>query len=112
MGKEPGTKAYRLLDPETNKIHVSRDVAFEETKAWPWNRLNSETEVVTSSFEIDGYDDTFEQSQVSTERMYTTDEVKSPGDTTPETQSRETRLSPVWLEEKRGEGRGREGYEI
>lgn len=94
LGKEPGTKAYRLLDPETNRIHVSRDVAFEETKAWSWNKLNGETKVVTSSFEIDGYNDTFEQSQMSTERMYTTDEDTSQGDKTPEAQSCETRLNP------------------
>lgn len=34
LGKESGTKAYRLLDPKTRRIHVSRDVVFEEKKAW------------------------------------------------------------------------------
>lgn len=36
LGKESGTKAYRLYDPLVNKIHVSRDVTFEENKSWPW----------------------------------------------------------------------------
>jgi hypothetical protein len=30
LGYESGTKGYRLLDPETNRIVVSRDVIFEE----------------------------------------------------------------------------------
>ena len=38
LGKEPGTKGYRLYDPENNRVHISRDVTFEETKPWPWNR--------------------------------------------------------------------------
>lgn len=36
LGKEPGTKAYRLYDPVSKRIHVSRDVVFEEAVAWPW----------------------------------------------------------------------------
>lgn len=38
LGKEPGTKAYRLYDPETNKVHVNRDDIFEEKKVWPWKQ--------------------------------------------------------------------------
>lgn len=36
FGKEPGTKAYRLYDPETKTICISRDVEFEEDKTWNW----------------------------------------------------------------------------
>ncbi|KAL8093109.1 hypothetical protein AgCh_035123 [Apium graveolens] len=36
LGKEPGTKAHRLYDPMNRKLHVSRDVTFEEKKAWLW----------------------------------------------------------------------------
>lgn len=34
LGKEPGTKACRLYDPDSKKIQVSRDVIFEENRAW------------------------------------------------------------------------------
>lgn len=37
LGKEPGTKAYRLFDPNTGAILVSRDVVFEEEKGWSWD---------------------------------------------------------------------------
>ena len=36
VGSEPGTKAYRLFNPVTQKIIVSRDVIFDETKGWDW----------------------------------------------------------------------------
>lgn len=36
LGTEPGSKAYRLLDPTTRKITVSRDVVFDESQSWKW----------------------------------------------------------------------------
>lgn len=42
LGKELGTKAYRLYDPESNRVLVSRDVVFAETEAWPWEGQNEE----------------------------------------------------------------------
>ena len=36
LGKEPGTKAYRLYDPINKRVLVSRDVIFEEKKQWAW----------------------------------------------------------------------------
>ncbi|KAG7594882.1 Ribonuclease H-like superfamily [Arabidopsis thaliana x Arabidopsis arenosa] len=40
VGTEPGSKAYRLLDPTARRIIVSRDVIFDENKGWKWS--NSE----------------------------------------------------------------------
>lgn len=31
------TKAFRLYDPETKTVCVSRDVVFEERKSWDWH---------------------------------------------------------------------------
>ena len=39
VGREPGTKAHRLYDPEEKKILVSRDVVFVEAKTWGWNSV-------------------------------------------------------------------------
>lgn len=38
LGTEPGSKAYRLYDPLTKKIVVSRDVVFDESKGWNWTK--------------------------------------------------------------------------
>ena len=38
LGVEPGSKAYRLYDPEKRRIVISRDVIFTEDKAWRWNK--------------------------------------------------------------------------
>ncbi|CAA7058194.1 unnamed protein product [Microthlaspi erraticum] len=40
LGTEPGSKAYRLLDPTSRKIIVSRDVVFQENKRWKWDNSN------------------------------------------------------------------------
>ena len=40
LGTEPGSKAYRLFDPHTQKVVVSRDVVFDEAKGWNWKYSN------------------------------------------------------------------------
>nr|GEW12475.1 ribonuclease H-like domain, reverse transcriptase, RNA-dependent DNA polymerase [Tanacetum cinerariifolium] len=42
LGNEPGSKAYRLFDPITQRICVSRDVKFKENKTWDWKDYMSE----------------------------------------------------------------------
>lgn len=36
LGIEPGSKAYRLYDPDSKRIVVSRDVFFDEKACWNW----------------------------------------------------------------------------
>lgn len=43
LGYEPGMKAYRLYNPATDRVHVSRDVVFEEERAWKWEQDGVET---------------------------------------------------------------------
>lgn len=40
LGKEPGSKAYRLYNPVEKRVCVSKDVVFEEDKPWPWENLD------------------------------------------------------------------------
>ncbi|GKE92727.1 ribonuclease H-like domain, reverse transcriptase, RNA-dependent DNA polymerase [Tanacetum coccineum] len=42
LGNEQGSKAYRLFDPTTQKIYVSRDVKFKENETWDWKDYISE----------------------------------------------------------------------
>ena len=51
LGTEPGSKAYRLYDPSTKRVIVSRDVIFEENKEWNWNKAKGSGE---STFSIVG----------------------------------------------------------
>ena len=37
LGTEPGSKAYRMFDPTNQRIVVSRDVTFDESKGWRWS---------------------------------------------------------------------------
>jgi len=41
LGVSEESKAYRLYDPVTKKIIISRDVIVEEDGRWNWN-MNSE----------------------------------------------------------------------
>lgn len=38
LGREPGMKGYRLYDPISKRVLVSRDVIFDEEKSWPWGQ--------------------------------------------------------------------------
>lgn len=41
LGKEHCTKAYRVYDPESGSVHVSRDVVLEEEKGWSWEKMET-----------------------------------------------------------------------
>jgi histone deacetylase 1/2 len=45
LGYEAGTKGYWLLDPSTNRLHVSRDVVFKEDQSWHWSNSSSGSKV-------------------------------------------------------------------
>ena len=72
LGTEPGSKAYRLVDPTSRRIVVSRDVVFDEDKGWNWKNVVPEISNIkefTISFGefgnrgIDRSDDTLEEQQ-------------------------------------------------
>jgi hypothetical protein len=37
IGYERDTKAFRVYDPEMRRVHVSRDVVFDEEAQWSWD---------------------------------------------------------------------------
>jgi hypothetical protein len=37
IGYKPGSKAYRVYDPATCHVHVSRDVMFDKAVSWDWS---------------------------------------------------------------------------
>lgn len=53
LGREPGTKGCRLLDPDSGKILVSRDVVCDEGKSWTWrDQQKTETTSTYGTFSI------------------------------------------------------------
>jgi len=54
IGYETGTKGYRVYDPVAKKLHISRDVIFEEGRAWDWN-LQGRSNAADSDFEVEQY---------------------------------------------------------
>lgn len=57
LGRETGTKGYRLFDPKANHIQVSRDVVFEEGKTWPWDQTEEkESELVVKFSGVNEYE--------------------------------------------------------
>lgn len=52
MGTEPGSKAYRLLNPSNNRIVVSRDVVFSEEKEWSWNEIEQTEHAKPGEFSV------------------------------------------------------------
>jgi hypothetical protein len=37
VGYEPGMKAYRVYDPTSRRVHLSRDIVFDEEAHWSWS---------------------------------------------------------------------------
>ncbi|KAD6119425.1 hypothetical protein E3N88_10696 [Mikania micrantha] len=52
LGTEPGTKGYRLFDPENKRLVVSRDVKFDETKGWDWGNCMKNCEASGPEWEF------------------------------------------------------------
>jgi hypothetical protein len=59
VGYSEESKAYKLYNPLTNKVMVSRDVVFSEEESWSWSNKEADKENVVS-------DESEEQPQVVT----------------------------------------------
>ncbi|KAL8157792.1 hypothetical protein AgCh_002484 [Apium graveolens] len=55
LGREPGTKASRLFDPLSGRISVSRDVVYEENRAWAWDNHENKSPCQSRIFVISGH---------------------------------------------------------
>lgn len=52
LGIEPGSKAYRLYNPSSRRIVVSRDVIFNEKSCWNWKGANNNMEIEPGMFRM------------------------------------------------------------
>nr|CAB3451780.1 unnamed protein product [Digitaria exilis] len=42
IGYEPGSKGYRVYDPASGRLHITRDAVFDEAKGWNWDHSGSD----------------------------------------------------------------------
>ncbi|KAE8689063.1 hypothetical protein F3Y22_tig00110944pilonHSYRG00016 [Hibiscus syriacus] len=65
IGYDSNTKGYRMFDPKSKRVVVTRDVVFEEEKKWEWSKFpetkSAENTLTTHYFTIAGTSDTTNQ---------------------------------------------------
>lgn len=51
------TKAYRMYDPDSKRIIISRNVIFEEEEKWEWGKSSEEAPINNLKWEEEGKQD-------------------------------------------------------
>ncbi|GKC58344.1 retrovirus-related pol polyprotein from transposon TNT 1-94 [Tanacetum coccineum] len=74
LGFSDESKAYKLLNPTTNKIIVSRDVIFQEHKGWDWIKTHSEEVLVDLEWDDEVITDDSDVAVVTNEVVATNEE--------------------------------------
>ncbi|KAJ3691459.1 hypothetical protein LUZ61_020623 [Rhynchospora tenuis] len=52
IGYDERSKAYKLIDPATNKTHISRDVQVNEEGIWCWNSMEEKSHDVEKEVQL------------------------------------------------------------
>jgi hypothetical protein len=47
IGYAEGSKAYRILDPGTQRVRMTRDVVFDEGRGWTWDKAVDDGSTLT-----------------------------------------------------------------
>lgn len=96
LGKEPGTKGYRLYDPTVDRVYVSRDVTFRESESWIWDATEAEMGQFSVEFTEENAGDTghqtAEENEVTTQQENTPVTRLNRDDYDDSTEPRRTRL--------------------
>ncbi|KAM1072945.1 hypothetical protein ACFX2B_017883 [Malus domestica] len=66
LGVSKGSKAYRLFEPVSQKIIISRDVRFDENSSWVWDEHHHEAVIADLEWD-DDEDTTSEANEVDSE---------------------------------------------
>lgn len=123
LGVSEESKAYRLYDPISKKIVISRDVIFEEERQWDWDASYEEQllmDLEWSDDEINTYVNEDDEA-VSEDGEIGNDEIGGVGNASPNSANEEdnnegkgrVRQPPIWMRDYvSGEGLSEEENEI
>jgi hypothetical protein len=50
---EQGTKGYGVYDPVSKKVHITRDIVFDEGAQWDWDKEDQDTSVRDGMFTVE-----------------------------------------------------------
>lgn len=104
LGVSEESKAYRLYDPISQKIIISRDVVFEEDKSWDWDKKYEEA--IVCDLEWGDHEEEAAVSDESEEESDSTTEVEEEENISSDSLTEESahdsiegrnRIPPVWM---------------
>lgn len=119
LGVSEESKAYRLYNPLTKRVVISRDVIFEEEKQWDWDA--SYEEQLLMDLEWGDDESSIDMDDVNESDSEGGDEVEGAGNSSPNSANEEdintsegrVRQPPIWMREYvSGEGLSEEENEV
>nr|XP_028948054.1 uncharacterized protein LOC114820894 [Malus domestica] len=100
MGVSEESKAYRLFDPISQKIIISRDVVFEEDEQWNWDEVYEQAVLTDLEWETDEETTTENEEGSGDIENIEDDEFHEVGGAMTEgsaSQERRTQRPPIWM---------------
>ncbi|RVW64797.1 Retrovirus-related Pol polyprotein from transposon TNT 1-94 [Vitis vinifera] len=123
LGVSEGSKAYRLYDPTSQRIIISRDVVFEEDKNWDWDKTyeksivcdlewgDLEEEATMFDENEEGTESDLEADIEAEEDNFSSDSLTE--DSSPSSTAERIRRPPAWMRDYDiGEGLSEEDNEV
>lgn len=110
LGVSEETKAYRLYNPITKKIVVSRDVVFEEDEKWDWGKSGAEVkddvldwgdvnEILESNMHSESEEENEEQVQTDAEHVVSSSSSNSLERDEHSPLEARNRRAPFWMDD-------------
>jgi len=103
LGITEDSKAYRLYDPISKKVVISRDVIFEEDKSWNWAEVSGNASLENLEW---GDDDKSVKSEEGGEGVFTdkggigsSSSAKTPKHSSPSLDEGRVRRCHAWMED-------------
>ncbi|CAL5408817.1 unnamed protein product [Camellia sinensis] len=91
------SKAYKLYNPITEKIVISRDVVFDEDKTWPWTPTISGQSIPVHFEDEEQSQVSSEQPQVSSSHLPSTSSGEDQSEISEQTRPQRTKSRPAWM---------------